>query len=232
MDIQESERCSVHYQPFAGGTTNTMGAEVIRQDSDGTTVFKTVSDSKRLHGCIRYEPEDRSKKLSMSDKLKGGKHISPVKINGIIHWKSYFEIHIFTAGWQTSTDLGKVRLNIPGIEGMVSSTKPDGTTGIINLRDNRNVKFSAWYKQKEKTPHISVQNHPQLEFVEPIDFDKFSWFHKAYPFSGTSLGIRLGFPADLVYESLNFNGVGQEFDRFITFKEYQESRTQNGTVRL
>lgn len=197
-----------------------MGAEVVRQDSDGASVFKTVSDAKRLHGCIRYEPEGKSKKLSMSDKLKDGKHVLPVKINGIIRWKSYFEIHIFTAGWQTSTNLGKVRLNIPGIEGMVDTTKPDGTTGIIKFKNCQNLRFSAWYNRKERTPNISVENHPRLEVSEPIEFHDLPWFHEAYPFSGTSLGVRLGFSVDLAYESLNFKSVAQEFDRFNISRTY------------
>jgi hypothetical protein len=204
IEPEESERYTVHYQPIVVGTNNTLCAKGLKSKEDGTAVLRAVSDSRRLHSPIRYNPNGESEQISVSDRLKGNKHISPVKINGIIRWKSYFEIHAYTVGWRTSSKLGNLKLNIPGIDGMRNGQKK-GMESSIHFEDNEDLRLVCSFDRRNNISSITVDDHPLIESVEEIPYDELNWFHEAYPFSGSSVGVRIGFKTDMQYDSLNFN---------------------------
>lgn len=224
-----SERYTVHYQPIAGGTTNTLCAEVINVESDGSAVFRGISDSKRLQGSIRYNPTGKSKRISVSERLKDNKHISPIKINGIVRWKYYFEIHAYTVGWRTSTKLGKLKLNIPGIEGMRNSQKK-GMESSVHFEDHEDLQLSCSFDRSNNITTITVDRHPLIESVEEIPYDELDWFHDAYPFSGSSVGVRIGFKTDMEYDSLKFKSEFDHFNDWVFSRQYEEERTKNPMV--
>lgn len=227
-----SERYTVHYQPIAGGTTNTLCAEVINVESDGSAVFRGISDSKRLHGSIRYNPNGKSKRISVSERLKDDKNISPIKINGIVRWKYYFEIHAYTVGWRTSTKLGNLKLNIPGIEGMRNGQKK-GMESSIHFQDNEDLRLACSFDRRNNISSITVDDHPLIESVEEIPYDELNWFHEAYPFSGSSVGVRIGFKTDMQYDSLNFNSEFDHFTKWTFCRRYDdEKRTKNPEIGL
>lgn len=231
IEPKVSERYTVHYQPIAGGTTNTLCAEVIDVESDGSAVFRGISDSKRLHGSIRYNPNGKSKRISVSERLKGDKHISPIKINGIIRWKDYFEVHAYTVGWRTSTRLGKLKLNIPGIEGMRNGQK-EGMESSIHFVNHEDLRLSCSFDHRNNIASMTVDDHPLIESVEEIPYDDLDWFHDAYPFSGSSVGVRIGFKTDMKYDSLDFNSEFDHFNKWTFCRQYGDERTKNPAVQL
>jgi hypothetical protein len=226
-----SERYTIHYQPIAGGTTNTMCVKAIKKEPDGTTIFRCISSSKRLQSSIRYEPNGTSKQITVSEKLKDNKHISPIKVNGIIRWQDYFEIHAYTVGWQTSTKLGKLALNIPGIEGVRNAQKK-GMLATIEFEDSEDSCITCSYNRKNNIVNISVQEHPLLSSVSEIRYDDLDWFHNAYPFSDTSLGVRIGFKTDISYKLTRFIKEFEPFDYWSVSRRYEEQKTKNARAKI
>lgn len=232
IDPEVSERYTVHYQPIDGGTTNTLCAKVVNVEDDGTTVFRGVSDAKRLHGSIRYDPNGESEQITISDRLKKDKHISPIKVNGIIRWRNRFEIHAYTVGWRTSTKLGTLKLNIPGIEGMRNGQKK-GMESEIRFEDDEPLRLACSFDRKNNISSITVDDHPFIESVEKIPYDELNWFHDAYPFSGSSVGVRVGFKEDLEYKSLDFDSDFSHFTSWTFCRRYdQDSRTRNPEAQV
>ena len=232
IEPKVSERYTVHYQPIAGGTTNTLCAEVIEVEDDGTAVFRGISDSKRLHGSIRYNPHGESEQITVSEKLKDDKHIRPIKINGIIRWKDYFEIHAYTVGWKSSTKLGNLKLNVPGIEGIRNGQKK-GMCASISFENHEDLRLTCSHDRRNDISTVTVDDsHPLIESVEEIPYDELNWFHKAYPFSGSSVGVRIGFKTDLNYESAEFRSEFKSFTNCAFTRRYHKNITHNQDFKI
>lgn len=222
-----SERYTVHYQPIAGGTSNTLCAEVIEVESDGTAIFRGISDSRRLHCSIRYNPNGKSQRINVSERLKGNNHVSPIKINGIIKWEDKFEVHAYTVGWQTSTRLGTLKLNIPGIEGIRDSHKEGMKSSVHFEEQEDDLRLSCSFDRRNGTVKITADSHPLIESVKEIVYDDFNWFHDAYPFSGSSVGMRIGFKTNMKYDSTDFCSESEDFDNWGFSRRYEETITKN-----
>lgn len=231
IEPKSSEKYTVHHQPIAGGTTKTLCAKALNVEEDGTTVFRGLSDSRRLHCTIRYDPNGESERITVSDKLNNGQHVSPIKINGIIRWKHYSEIHAYVVGWQTSSKLGKLKLNIPGIESIVNAKKK-GMGSSIQFEEHEDLRLTCSFDQYENTTTVSVGSHPLIESVEEIPFDDLNWFHEAYPFSGSSLGVRIGLRTDIKYDSLDFYSEYDHFEEWLFSRRYDEGRTRNPDIHI
>lgn len=232
INAQGSERYTIHYSPIAGGTTKTLSAEVISTDTDGTVIFRGLSDAGKLQTSIKYNPSGESQKLSISDKLTDGKHTSKIKIDGLIKWESPFEIHAHISGWRTSTKMGRLEVNIPGVGHMVN-TQLDGMLAEVEFQEHiSGLRMAFSYDHNSNRAKSSVRDHNLIDSVEEITFDQMSWYHDAYPFSGSSLGISVGFSKKLTYESKCVSDEYEHYSEHTITRQYDDQRTKNQDVNI
>jgi len=94
----------------------------------------------------------------------------------------------------------------------------------IHFEDCNNLRLVCSFDRRSNIATITVDNHSLIESVEEIPYDELSWFHEAYPFSGSSVGVRIGFNTDMQYDSLKFNSEFEHFDNWEFCRQYDERK--------
>lgn len=219
MKVKQSEKYTVYFQPYAGGTTKSLAAKAVSVQDDGSVIFRGISDRHRLFDSIRFNPDGRSEKISISDELKDGKHISDIKINGIFKWKNHYEIQIFASGWGMSSKNGTIRFQIPGKPSFSSCVGKNGDDYSIHFENAEDIDLSVWHDFKNSVSNINLSEHSAIS-VEELCYDNTDWFHDAYPLSSYPIGVRIGFN-----ENPKFTTAERHKDSFSEYDEYVFSRS-------